>query len=122
MILAPSSLTISRYGATTYADGRPVYPTPSSVAVVAGVAPAPQSSIRRLPEGVAVDRAVDVYAHLELRTADEAAGSMADRFTYDGRVYEVQAVRAFPALAGQPAKWVATATVVSALTYPEGTP
>lgn len=120
MILAPTSITISRYGVATVTNGRPVYPAPSTVDITAGIAPASRDSLRRLPEGTRTDKAVDVYAEAALQTADEGGASRGDRFVYDGRTYEVQTGNAFPALAGQAAKWVYTAIVVAPLTHPEG--
>ena len=119
-LLAKGPLTLLRYGAYVYNEGRPILPAPSNVRITTSVVPASSRNIRKLPEGVEVTSAVDLFSYDEIRGASESRGTAAGRFCYQGSLYEVQHATRRPPFVGQPEHWEATAIVVASLPMPEG--
>lgn len=64
----------------------------STFGIVASVQPASGRDLLRLEEGQRTRETITVFTPDDLRTADEAAGTPADRIEWQGSLYEVQLV------------------------------
>ncbi len=85
--------TITRIAASAYdSHGRAVAGGTSTLAMVASVQPVTGRDLQRMPEGLRTRELVKLYTTTQLRTADEGAGTVADRFAYRGATWEVQTV------------------------------
>lgn len=85
-----TNVTINRNGAVTYdANGLPVEASPETVSIVASIQPLAGRERRALPEAFRDREVVTVYSDCALRTGGETGGAAPDRFTWQGRTYEV---------------------------------
>lgn len=82
-------ITVTRFGVSTIADGY-VHPGASDTFDSrAAVQPARPNELLLLPEGQRTRGAIRLYSEIEIRTADEVAGTAADVVTWEGKEYEV---------------------------------
>lgn len=76
--------------------GRLVPAAPAApVPLQASVQPATGRQVMRLPEGLRSDETIALWTSTRLRGALEEDTSRGDRLTWQGRVYEVQIVKAW---------------------------
>lgn len=90
--LGMRSVVVTRRGAPTVTKGRVTPPTPTTYSVNANVQPLSGSELLRLPEGLRTRETVALWTDVDLRTADESAGVLADTVAINGRTYEVELV------------------------------
>ena len=95
-ILGQRAVTLLRYGAATVTDGRATLPAPTSSTIQAGFYPASGRVLQRLPELLRARVTATAYSEVELLTADQATGRVADRLVVDGVTYEVQTSVCWP--------------------------
>lgn len=88
--LAQGRFTVSRPSGS-YVAGRWVEGTAETFEITASIQPATPKELQRLPEGDRVRDVIAIWTTTELRVAASPA-AQADRVTYAGAVYEVQAV------------------------------
>lgn len=69
-----------------------------STAITGSFQPFPGARLQTLPEGERQQGQLEVYTTAELRTADQHAGTSADRVVYAGVTYEVREVARWPQL------------------------
>lgn len=86
------AITVTRPPVGAYFDGKWLESEPTTVTVTAGVQPMNARERLLLPEGIRSRAAVKVYSDDELIAADEATGRRGDRFTWEGKTWEVFAV------------------------------
>ena len=107
--LPNTTLTITRTGAGSYVKGIHTGGTPTSVSVIANVWNATDRESLLLPETIRTRETLGITATTELYQADEDTKTQADRFTYNGKVYEIQHVGHYDQIAQF---WYAVATKV----------
>lgn len=76
----------------SYVSGRWVETSAATFQIKACIQPAGAEELLRLPEGQRTRKVISIWTETELRTATYPAGARADRITYGGESYEVQAV------------------------------
>lgn len=89
--------SITRHAAGSYASGRWVAGGTTLLTIMASVQqdrPRPDELLH-LPEGYRAREAVRIYTETELRTANEANGTLADFLTHKGESWEVVKVEAW---------------------------
>jgi hypothetical protein len=91
-----TALTVTRYAAGDWVDGRYLDASTATVTAQASVQPIRGRELLMLPEGWRTREPVQVYTETELLTVDEAAGTKPDQFAFGGRTYEVHRVEAWP--------------------------
>lgn len=86
-------ITVLRYNGSPelLANGTYMYPTPQEFKVLASVQPFKANEMMLLPEGSRTARAVKVYTDKELYVDDQRTNTMADRFKWRGKLFEVVA-------------------------------
>ena len=86
-------ITVLRYnGSPELLDnGTYMYPTPREFNVLASVQPLKANEMMLLPEGSRTARAVKIYTDKELYADDQRTNTMADRFIWRGRKFEIVA-------------------------------
>lgn len=91
LALSGNTVTITRFNAQAFdSNGRLNASTTSSTfSLTASIQPLSGRDVQRLPEGLRDRRGHSIWHTTELRPADAAAGTPGDRFTYDGRTFEV---------------------------------
>jgi hypothetical protein len=89
---------IRRAPGTRDGDGVWVDGATTSTAFVGSFQPFPGARLSTLPEGERQQGQLEVYARIELRTADQFAGISADRVVYKGVTYEVRDPAPWPVL------------------------
>ncbi len=89
-LLGAEPVTRLRYGAATVTDHEVTRPAPTSSTVRASVQPMNGEDVQLLPEGNRHADMLKLYTKSELRTADQHAGTPADRVVIDGKTYEVK--------------------------------
>jgi hypothetical protein len=88
-----TSVTVKRYAAGSWAAGVFTAGAQSTVTITASVQPAKPDELQNLSAAARRSSAgIKVYSESELRTADEATGIQADRVSWEGEDWEVQAV------------------------------
>lgn len=80
------------------ANGEWVDGVATSTAITGSFQPFPGARLQTLPEGERSQGQLEVYTTAELRTADQHAGTSADRVVYAGVTYEVREVSRWPQL------------------------
>lgn len=79
-------------------NGRWVTGATTSTPITGSFQPFPGARLQTLPEGERQQGQLEIYTTAELRTADQRAGTSADRVVYNGATYEVREVSRWPAL------------------------
>jgi hypothetical protein len=92
--LASGTFTVTRPSGN-YVQGRWVEGAAETLEILASVQPATPKELQRLPEGDRTKAVIAIWTTTELRTASSPPGAQADRVTYAGSTYEVQAVEAW---------------------------
>lgn len=87
-----TEVTMRRYAAGTYTNGRWVPGAVTEIPIVASVQPAKSDELLRLPEGMRTKGVVKAYTDSELQPGDEGQRSQPDRIVWDGEEWEVQVV------------------------------
>lgn len=91
--LGGTSLTVVRRPPGYWSGGIYMLTDPVSVMVgTCSVQPGVERGVR-LPEGVRTEDTITVYSSLELKSADDPEGYMADRLVHRGRTFEVFELR-----------------------------
>lgn len=99
-------ITVLRATADTFTNGVRTPGPKTQIATSAAVQPADPSEIQRLPEGFRTREAVAVWAPMQLNSADDRTGLVADQIQLsDGRVFEV----------AKPAEWFSEAGFCKAI-------
>lgn len=98
--LGGAPLAVTRGTAGTLAAGVFTAGATTQLTLTAMVQPVSGRDLLRLPEGLRTRELVAVFTPTALRTTDEHAGTPADRFTWQGRTYEVQLVEEWSHLGG----------------------
>lgn len=91
-LLGQEPATRLRYSAVSVSDFEVTRPTPSSTPIRGSIQPADGEEVQLLPEGNRHADMLAFYTKTELRTADQHAGTPADRVIFDGKTYEVKSV------------------------------
>ena len=94
------AITITRTAGGTWTKGLYSGGAATTLTGNAIVYPAGNRDLLLLPEGLRTRETIVVIWDAELRTANEATGTQADRIAYDSKTWEVQAVQAWLANAG----------------------
>lgn len=89
-----TTLTLKRYVAGAYTNGRWAAGTATQSTIVASIQPVTSSELERLPEGLRTKGVRKVYTEIPLQTANEKTGIAADRIIYDSEDWEVQEIDA----------------------------
>ena len=98
-LLGLESATLVRNAAGTRdSDGEFVPGAATSTAITGSFQPFPSARLQTLPEGERQQGQLEIYTRSELRTADQHAGTSADRVVYAGVTYEVREVARWPQL------------------------
>lgn len=84
-----TTLTISRPPSGSYVDGQWIEGDPTTVTLTAVVQPMSARERLLLPEATRSRATVKVYTDESMQAADESAQVAGDRFTWDGRTWEV---------------------------------
>lgn len=84
-----TTLSVSRYPAGAYVDGQWTAGTPTTLTVIAVVQPMTARERLLLPESVRSRAAVKLYTDAAMTPADETTQRTGDRFSWDGRTWEV---------------------------------
>ena len=79
--------TLRSFGKTGYVNGSPE-PAYSARTVKLDVQPLSSTEALALPEGIRRDKNIRAIGKTEMKTADDAAGILADRLFYRGQWYE----------------------------------
>ena len=96
--LATRAITISRYSAGSYVNGRwQGDGSPTTVDRVASVQPGNGKDLEQLPEGDRTKEVIKVYVDYELRSADQGNGIEPDQILDRGETYEVKRVHSYTA-------------------------
>ena len=82
-------MTVTRYAAGTRDKGRWVEGASSQFTAAYSVQPLQPREMELLPENRRDKQAYWLYGDVELKTADPATGTNADKVTIDGEEYEV---------------------------------
>jgi hypothetical protein len=97
----PGGLSVTRRAAGTETAG--IYTPGATTTLTVNpivVQPIAGRTLARMPEGQRTREPVAVWTREALRTAQDPAGAMADRFTYLGALYEVVEVHAWSGQGG----------------------
>ena len=98
MLLTPAfmftNVTLKRYAAGAYTNGRWAAGTATESTIIASIQPAKSSELERLPEGLRTKGVREVYTEIPLQTANEKTGVPADRIVWDSEEWEVQVLDA----------------------------
>lgn len=95
-----TTLTVTRGASGTYTAGRLTPGETTTLTIAANVQPASGRDLLRLPEGLRTRETIAIWTAAELRTADEDAGTPADRVAYGGATYQVENVEGWGVLGG----------------------
>ena len=79
--------TLRTFGQTKFVDGYPKAKY-SDRTVKLDVQPLSANELTALPEGIRRDKNVKAFGRVEIKTADDTAGTLADRLLYRGQWYE----------------------------------
>jgi hypothetical protein len=86
-------LVLNRFEAGHYdSDGRWVTPCSASIDITGCIQPAGPEDMQRLPEGFRSKKALRLYTVYNIRTANQATGTPADTFEWEGDIYEIQSI------------------------------
>lgn len=91
---------VTRFGASTYVNGIAQPPHPTTLSIEALIVPIDIKELQRLPEGERSIGTIRIFSLEELRLANVATGTIADRITYRGVQYEVECVEPWDEIAG----------------------
>lgn len=103
MLVDPVTFTRRRFtftaGAIDPATGRPAAATSVDTPNLrANIDPVPGEDIAKLPEGQRSSDQIYIITQADLRGGDETSQEPPDHVLYDGKIYEVQAVKPFPSV------------------------
>lgn len=79
--------TLRTFGKTEFVDGRPRAEY-SDRTVKLNVQPLTSTELTALPEGIRREKNIKAIGKVEIKTADDAARTLADRLLYRGQWYE----------------------------------
>jgi hypothetical protein len=96
--LEPATRVRPMAASTRDSDGYSVEAAPVLTPITGSFQPFPGARLQTLPEGERSQGQLEIYTTAELRTADQHAGTSADRVVYAGVTYEVREVARWPQL------------------------
>jgi hypothetical protein len=86
------ALTVTRYAAGSYVDGRWVEGVGSTFTIKASVQPLSDREMQLLPEARRNTETYNLFTDTQLRTAEQTQGKNADRVSIYGEMFEVLSV------------------------------
>lgn len=90
--LSTETLSVKRYAAGSWVEGRFVRGDESTTQILASVQPLSPNEIVKLPEHMRNRETLKIYTGDRLFLGDEKSGKSGDIITHDGREFEVQKV------------------------------